>query len=85
MRAAALFVGLMTWALAGFLLWTGLSMDVTVEGVEIGERIANNHAMHQQAILVQLGIGAGIAGAVFLAAFMIICAMPQDLDEPAQP
>lgn len=66
-RALALALGLGFWLAAALLLWAGVETEIGVPGVD-GARIANMSLMHQQALLMQAGIGATIIGAIFLAA-----------------
>lgn len=66
-KAGLIALGLLFWLLAGLMIWHGIEVDIGVEGYD-GARIANASLMHEQAAIIQLGIGAAIVGAIFLAA-----------------
>lgn len=59
------------WVFSAYSIWTGLNMETGFEGT------ANLQLMHVQSILIDLGIGGVITGAILIAAASIIQAPPK--------
>lgn len=73
-------IGLALWGVCFHYLRTGLAMETSIasEYAPPGfESVANLQLMHTQELMVQIGLGAGVAGTILVATSLIIWAMPR--------